>query len=75
MNKHIIIKVEYDAQHKRWLGSSDDISGLHVECGSIEELLEVVADALPDLIEHNLDLPMPPHPLYDIVTSNEARLH
>ena len=48
------IRVLWDQETGVWFVESSDIPGLNVETPSLDELVEVVRDAAPDLIEHNL---------------------
>jgi hypothetical protein len=50
------IIVGYDAAAKIYFVQDSDLPGLHIECSSFEELVEIAVDAAPDLIEANVDV-------------------
>lgn len=55
MNKIINIIAQWDAKEKIWYATSDDVVGLHVCCHTLDEVIEVIDDVLPDLVAKNLD--------------------
>lgn len=63
------VKAEFDKEADVWFVSGSDVPGLNVEAASPEELLEVLADLIPELlvangvIEGNDDLPQVPYSL------------
>lgn len=59
MNKIINITAQWDAKEKIWYATSDDVVGLHVCCPTLEEMIEVIDDVLPDLVAQNLDDEIP----------------
>ncbi len=71
-----IIDITYDSEHGIYLGSCKDVRGLHVEGKSIEAILEVVHDVLPEMVADNLayDLKNGHFPLYNIATFAETRV-
>ena len=56
MNVYTVHAVR-DAESGRWLTDGEgDIPGLVCETASLDKLLEVIADAAPDLVHDNLGL-------------------
>ncbi len=49
------IQVEHDEHAAVWYVHSSDVPGLNAEARSLDELVAVVADLAPELIEHNLN--------------------
>jgi predicted RNase H-like HicB family nuclease len=47
------VQVARDEDEGVWFVESSNIPGLHAEAKTYEELLEVIVDAAPDLIEAN----------------------
>ena len=47
--------VSHDTAENLWFVESSDIPGLNVEASSYEQLVEIVLDAAPDLIDCNID--------------------
>ena len=52
MRKYVV-NADWDAEACVWVAGSDDVPGLAVEAETCEEVLDVVADVLPDLFEGN----------------------
>lgn len=75
MKHEYIITVTYDPEHKVYLGWSDAVPGLHVCCPTLEELMEVVEDALPEMVEANAakQHSVAPVPLYHMAKYSELR--
>ena len=72
------VVVSRDAEAKVWFVESSDIPGLNVEAASFEDLVEIVLDAAPELIQTNIehdseDLPTFPLNIMHAVTAK--RLH
>jgi len=59
MTKNITITANWDAKEKLWYATSKDITGLHVCCPTLDEVIEVVDDVLTDLVAHNLKEEVP----------------
>lgn len=51
--KVLKIQASWDAEARVWYVCESDVPGLHAEAESQEELLEVLKDILPELIEAN----------------------
>ena len=49
------VEVAFDSDARVWYIERSDIPGLNVEASSYEELVEVVLDFAPELIQHNLE--------------------
>ena len=47
------VNLSWDSEAAVWIASSDDISGLILESGSIDALIERVKFAAPELLELN----------------------
>jgi hypothetical protein len=47
---NFIIHVEFDREHNRYFVHESDIPGLVVEASSVDEVIEIVRDAAPDLL-------------------------
>ncbi|MCL2060884.1 MAG: DUF1902 domain-containing protein [Oscillospiraceae bacterium] len=45
------ISITWDDEAQVWIAVSDDITGLVLECGSLDALIERVRAAVPDLLE------------------------
>ncbi len=45
-----VVQVEFDAEHKLYFVHDSDIPGLTVEASSVDQLIEIVRDAGPDLL-------------------------
>ncbi len=50
------VQVARDEDEGVWFVESSSIPGLNAEANTYEELLEVILDAAPDLIEANCDV-------------------
>ena len=76
MKKEYIITVTYDESNLVYLGWSEDVPGLHICCATLEELMEVVEDALPEMVAANQAryASPPPVALYHIAKHSELRL-
>jgi hypothetical protein len=49
----LAVKVDYDKKESVWFVLSSDIPGLHVETGTLDELVAVISDVGPDIIAAN----------------------
>lgn len=49
----IIVRAEWDEEARVWVATSNDISGLAVEAGTLEEIKGKVENAISDLLELN----------------------
>lgn len=47
----------WDDEAKVWIGTSDDVPGLCVEAGTLEELMNAAGEVIPDLLILNGVLP------------------
>jgi len=45
-----VIHVEFDTEHRLYFVHESDIPGLTVEASSVDQLIEIVRDAGPDLL-------------------------
>ena len=50
----LAVNVSHDKQKSIWYVLSSDILGLHVEAGTLDELVTVISDVVPDLIAANM---------------------
>jgi hypothetical protein len=50
----LAINVSHDKAQNVWFVLSSDISGLHAEAKTLEELVAVISDIAPDLIAANM---------------------
>ena len=75
MKKEIEIKATWDEANKVWYATSEDVTGLHVCCPTLEEVFEVVDDVLPDLVAHNLGVHKMDAVPYHIMHSRVAHVH
>lgn len=48
------VKVRHDTADGVWYVESSDLPGLNAESKTFDELVEIIIDAVPDLIESNL---------------------
>lgn len=55
-----VIKAEWNPSIGRWSAMSDDIPGLFLETGSLEELKAEIKDIVPVLLEMSEDIPKVP---------------
>ncbi len=63
MSSMIVVKAAFDADAKVWFVESSDIPGLNLEAASVEELRNLLPDAILDLLEEDdgggdFDLPI-----------------
>ena len=47
------ILVVHDERHDIWFVDSSEVPGLNVEAGSYDELVDIVKDVTPDLVDMN----------------------
>ena len=47
------VDARWDGDAHAWVATSDDVPGIAVEASTHEEVVEVVADALPDILRAN----------------------
>ena len=47
----VVIKAVRDPDAKVWYVASSDLTGLNIEAGSLEELVEKLPDAVADLLD------------------------
>lgn len=47
------VKIDWDDEAKVWVATSSEVSGLVLESGSYDELIERVKKAIPELVELN----------------------
>ena len=47
----------WDDEAKVWVGTSEDVPGLCVEAGTLEELMQAAGELIPDLLTLNGILP------------------
>jgi predicted RNase H-like HicB family nuclease len=47
----------WDDEAKVWVGTSDDVPGLCVEAGTLEELMQTASELIPELLILNGVLP------------------
>lgn len=68
----ITVVATFDEKVRRWYATSDDVSGLHVESDTLDELVSVIDDVLPDLVEYENGagfLSVPYHLMHDRVAA------
>ncbi len=53
MNKVLFIRAEWDDEASVWVATSDDVSGLATEAGSMEELSAKLRILVPELLDAN----------------------
>ncbi len=74
MKPIITVHALWDEKHHQWYATSHDIDGLHARCETLEQLIEVIDDALPELVESNLHTPSDDVP-YFLMHSRVAAIH
>lgn len=52
-----VIRADYDSEIGRWSATSNDIPGLFLETGSLEELKTEIKDIVPVLLNISEDIP------------------
>ncbi len=69
----ITINVEWNIEAAAWLATSEDVRGLVAEAATYHELVEIVKDLLPDLLDTSLahDHAIP----YQLVSRHSAPIH
>ena len=50
----LAVKVSHDKAQSLWFVLSSDILGLHAEAETLDELVAVISDVVPDLVVANL---------------------
>jgi predicted RNase H-like HicB family nuclease len=48
------VTVSHDEKESVWFVESSDVPGLHAEAPTLDELVEVIADVVPELVASNL---------------------
>jgi len=51
--KPLFVRVEWDAEARVWVATSDDVPGLATEEDNIERLIEKLKTMIPELLEAN----------------------
>jgi predicted RNase H-like HicB family nuclease len=49
----ISVIASWNAEHKVWTATSEDVAGLHVQADTYEELLDIVPDLVGELLTIN----------------------
>ena len=55
MKEHQVF-AQWDAEAGVWVATSEDVPGLCAEAASLEELLTIVGELIPELMELNCDI-------------------
>jgi hypothetical protein len=58
MKEQYVISIMKDDVTKRYTGICETVRGLVVEADTIEEVLEIAQDLLPDMVAENLEYDM-----------------
>jgi hypothetical protein len=53
MKQNITVQAIYDAKADVWVATSEDVIGLVAEASTLQELSDIVADLIPELLELN----------------------
>ncbi len=69
-----IITISRDDKTGRYTGICEDVRGLVVEAATIEEVVEIAHDLLPDMVAANLEHDMQDiPPLFQLAKFSESR--
>lgn len=72
----ISVTASWDAAHKVWSATSEDVEGLHVEADTYEELLDIVPALVSDLLSLNeTDFSEPTEIPLEILAHYQSSLH
>jgi predicted RNase H-like HicB family nuclease len=52
--KSLTVHVNHDAKEGIWFIQSSDVPGLHAEAATLDELVAVIEDLVPELVAANL---------------------
>ena len=53
MERKLLVKANWDSEAKVWVAESDDVPGLVVEAGNMEQLIAKLKILIPELLELN----------------------
>jgi predicted RNase H-like HicB family nuclease len=61
IDRPYLVSAAWDDEAQVWVAESDDVPGLVAEAASMPLLIEKLRDLIPELLEANNAVPVPPH--------------